>query len=828
MTRVASRVEGTLLHFNEMNIMEKLIFDRWLSGVNINTTRFISMLSAIVLSAGFAQSAHADYPYARVTNNTPYTVSGEVQYVSAFCKDDSYTVAPGQTWIASSRGVCLIDDITGTMAGAVGEFGESTKITPYNASPATSYSRFQINAYSGSYRIFSEDEWNDVSDTKHGKSPGFYFVNKTAWPLTYSLDQVGCLHHGIIPTGEGEGGVLKVDTGAVWFTMKIAIQPDGVDPVSNWDCVKPVAELVGDVAMAAVTGGGTAVAKAGGKVVVKQVVKAVVKEGVKTAVKKAAKKVIKDLAKDELGKLLTGAGSVELYGQYAGYEWPFRCDKMPEYHIIGGPQALRDETGELYLERGVPFKVMKVNDCGDDMMLGSKRSMESDQSSFSDWPGGSGDSAPESGDPSCVTFYRGTNGGGGYVQLCGVANNWAEYINLGTPGTSDLHHKVQSFKCNSGIKSVQFIDGNANPQTSYNQSCKGGNIVNPPANVTSNATGVGVYGGYCCGEGPKPLTAAQKAAVEAARQRAVEAARQNEEARLLAEKIREAEAEIKVHKAENARQRAEDARKEALRLANLTPAERKYEDLTDKHQSALSKIMNACVMRGHVKSVEKAGAVSTPFTAFNIHVYGLHLYWIDTEGKEGNYASKDEPIAMIPSGPTGYSGSGKPGYWYAAYDNEGHCVGLANLEEDGSELYFDPMLARVDLPKREKPSYSDPVVTPVTVTETAQLPQVSATAAGPGCEYIGQVKSTDEGGIVDVRFENHTNDTLDLYWIDGNGAASNYPEDGGTVASIPAQSFQTVRTKIGHVFLGNDPNGTCLGMAVAETDGETIAYAPLQ
>ncbi len=474
--------------------------------------KFLILLIGALCTSG---AAYAAYPYARVTNNTPYTVTGEVQYVSLACSDDSYTVAPGQTWTASSRGVCLIDDITGTMVGAVGEFGEKTTIVNYNASPATSYSRFQINAWSGSYRIFSEDEWNDVSDIKHGKSPGFYFVNKTAWPLTYSLDQVGCLHHGIIPTGEGEGGKLKVDTGAVWFTLKIAIQPDGVDPVSNWDCVKPVAELVADVAMAAVTGGGTAVAKAGGKVVVKTVVKEVVKSGVKKAIKSAAKKVIKDLAKDELGKLLTGAGSVELYGQYAGYEWPFRCDEMPEYHIIGGPEPERDEDGVIYLKRGAPFKVMKVNDCGDDMMLASKRSMESDQSSFSDWPGGGANNLQETGDPSCVTFYKGTNGGGASLQLCGAANNWSKYINLGGAGTN-FHGQVQSFKCNSGIKSVQFINGNANPMGRHNESCKGGNVVNPNPWVKAQATGVSIWQGYCCGEGPNAAAARMADAKKAA------------------------------------------------------------------------------------------------------------------------------------------------------------------------------------------------------------------------------------------------------------------------------------------------------------------------
>lgn len=498
--------------------MRKLLFSTRLMGNRKCTAKLFSVLGFIILSVAFAQSAQANYPVAQVKNNTDYTITGEVQYISFLCSDDGYSVAPGATWTASTRGACLIDAITGSTGGATAKFGEKMSVVSYS-STGTSYSKFQINAYSGAYRIFSEEEYASVSDTRRGKSPGFYFVNKTAWPLGYSLDQVGCLHHGIIPTGAGKGGILKVDTGAVWFTMRIHIQPDGVNPQTDWDCVEPVAELVADVALAAVTGGGTAVAKAGGKIVVKQVVKAVIKAGAKAAVKKMAAKLVKDLAKDELGKLLKGAGSVELYGQYAGYTWPFRCDKMPEYHIIGGPEPLKDENGEIYLRRGTPFKVMKVNTCGDDMMLGSRRSMESDQSSFSSWPSGASTTAAAKlrRDPSCVTFYSGTNGGGDSVTLCGKLNK--EYVNLGKPGTS-LHYKVKSFRCNKGVKSVQFINGNAKPWARHNESCKGGNTVNPSAWVKAQATGVGMYSGYCCGEGPQAKAAAKAAAAKVARETA--------------------------------------------------------------------------------------------------------------------------------------------------------------------------------------------------------------------------------------------------------------------------------------------------------------------
>ncbi|MFK8011887.1 MAG: hypothetical protein AB8B80_07595, partial [Marinicellaceae bacterium] len=68
---------------------------------------------------------------------------------------------------------------------------------------------------------------------------------------------------------------------------------------------------------------------------------------------------------------LAGGGAgfkpVKMWGQYAGYAWPFRCDKMPTYIISGGP-SFDEETGHLTSH---PLKVKKINECGNDMMLAS-------------------------------------------------------------------------------------------------------------------------------------------------------------------------------------------------------------------------------------------------------------------------------------------------------------------------------------------------------------------------------------------------------------------------------------------------------------------------
>lgn len=322
-------------------------------------------------------TAWADYPLAQVKNNTDYTIIGEVQYLSAFCSDDSYSVAPGKTWRAKSRGVCLIDKITGSavqgsfplILPAESKHGERTNIVPYTSS-GTSYSKFQITAYGDQYRIFSEAEHKRVSKTD-AMSPGFKLVNKTDWPIAYSMDQVGCLYYDVVPSRwQGKDGVRVVDTGAVWFTLHFNIQPDGISPINEFeDCALPVIEITGavllGVAETVLTGSPKASAGIAAKVVAKQ--------AVKTAINISVKEISKTMA-SQLQNYMNEAGAVTMYGQYAGYDWPFRCDKMPEYHITGGPEVLRDEEGGVYLKEGSELKVTKVNSCGNDMMLGSKTS----------------------------------------------------------------------------------------------------------------------------------------------------------------------------------------------------------------------------------------------------------------------------------------------------------------------------------------------------------------------------------------------------------------------------------------------------------------------
>lgn len=79
------------------------------------------------------------YPYVHIVNSTTYSVSGTADYASAFCSNDNYGMGPGQSWTASSRGVCLLTKISANVVTP----GGTIAATPYTSS-GTSYSQFAV------------------------------------------------------------------------------------------------------------------------------------------------------------------------------------------------------------------------------------------------------------------------------------------------------------------------------------------------------------------------------------------------------------------------------------------------------------------------------------------------------------------------------------------------------------------------------------------------------------------------------------------------------------------------------------------------------------
>ena len=90
----------------------------------------------------------------------------------------------------------------------------------------------------------------------------------------------------------------------------------------------------------------------------------------------------------------------------------------------------------------------------------------------------------------CVEVYPLPGGNGQTLQLCGEASNWANYINLGSPGNNSHHNSVVSFRCGAGVKLIQFVGGNLNPEQRHNETCVTDAYVNANVWVKDNATGI--------------------------------------------------------------------------------------------------------------------------------------------------------------------------------------------------------------------------------------------------------------------------------------------------------------------------------------------------
>jgi len=106
-----------------------------------------AIVSALALAAAAVKTTSAKrgsqptafYPLVSVSNSVEYIVSGTVHYSSWLCSDDDFDITPNTAWAASSRGACLIKEITATVTTPDGDIDA----TPYTSS-GTSYSQFAV------------------------------------------------------------------------------------------------------------------------------------------------------------------------------------------------------------------------------------------------------------------------------------------------------------------------------------------------------------------------------------------------------------------------------------------------------------------------------------------------------------------------------------------------------------------------------------------------------------------------------------------------------------------------------------------------------------
>ncbi len=107
------------------------------------------------------------YPKVNIVNSTGYSVSGTVSYASAFCSNDNYGMGPYQPWTASSRGTCLVTEISANVTTP----GGTVEATPYTSS-GTSYSQFAVLQTSDSPLAF--EVTRRVSSTAPDDKPKDY------------------------------------------------------------------------------------------------------------------------------------------------------------------------------------------------------------------------------------------------------------------------------------------------------------------------------------------------------------------------------------------------------------------------------------------------------------------------------------------------------------------------------------------------------------------------------------------------------------------------------------------------------------------------------
>lgn len=107
------------------------------------------------------------YPLVNIINSTAFNVSGTVDYESAFCSNDKYSVTPGTSWTASSRGVCLVTHVNATVQTPNGNIVAQS----YNSS-GTSYSQFAVIQTSPT--SFEVTRRVSMAEAEHDKPPADY------------------------------------------------------------------------------------------------------------------------------------------------------------------------------------------------------------------------------------------------------------------------------------------------------------------------------------------------------------------------------------------------------------------------------------------------------------------------------------------------------------------------------------------------------------------------------------------------------------------------------------------------------------------------------
>ncbi len=93
-----------------------------------------------------ANSDSWGYPHVTIDNSTPYHISGQVDFV--VCLQSAFVVNSGHKWEDDDRGVCLVKEVTATVATDNG----NVVAKPYTSS-GTAFSQFAVIYRNGGYEV---------------------------------------------------------------------------------------------------------------------------------------------------------------------------------------------------------------------------------------------------------------------------------------------------------------------------------------------------------------------------------------------------------------------------------------------------------------------------------------------------------------------------------------------------------------------------------------------------------------------------------------------------------------------------------------------------
>jgi len=238
---------------------------------------------------------------------------------------------------------------------------------------------------------------------------------------------------------------------------------------------------------------------------------------------------------------------------------------------------------------------------------------------------------------------------------------------------------------------------------------------------------------------------------------------------------------------------------------------------------------NGCSDRDDRTSSVSDETVQISFT--NDGPLNLNIFWISTDGGEGDYSGTPDPVAMVGPGQL-TDVSAYRGYEFVILDDDDRCHGIAEATEAGNGA----RLGDVSITVTNMDSYDDTdgesgdegnglVDNEGTVNDEGTFTNdetdgptiLTPTQIVKGCAEYGQIASEDKGRDASMHVSNEGTEWLTVYWVNFEGIDTDYADEGNhnsidAIAPGCRVDFEGMR---GYVFSILDDFGQCVGLLKA-------------